>query len=73
MLKKSIHGFFNRGLAEVNSSKPHKLRGLGSLAIWESVHGLPRRAFFNTLRGPESSILESSLTPFSGLPYNPAR
>src|SRR3990170_1630792 len=35
MLKKSIHGFFNRGLA--------------SLAIWQSIHGLPGRVFFNTL------------------------
>jgi len=25
MLKKSIHGFFNNGLSEVNSVKPHKL------------------------------------------------
>ncbi|OGP17190.1 MAG: hypothetical protein A2054_00315 [Deltaproteobacteria bacterium GWA2_55_10] len=25
MLKKSIHGFFNNGLSEVNSAKPHKL------------------------------------------------
>ena len=52
MLKKSIHGFFNRGLAEVNSSKPPSQGAL--------------------LR-PESSLSESSLTPFSCLPYNPAR
>jgi len=25
MLKKSVHGFFNNGLSEVNSVKPHKL------------------------------------------------
>jgi len=41
MLKKSIHGFFNYGFAEVNSAKPHKLLAFSSLAIWQSVHGLP--------------------------------
>src|SRR3989304_5043611 len=49
MLKKSIHGFFNYGLAEVNSAKPHKLLDFSSLAIWQSIHGLHSRVFFNTL------------------------
>jgi len=49
MLKKSIHGFFNNGLSEVNSTKPHKLLDFFSLAIWQSVHGLLSRVFFNTL------------------------
>ena len=40
MLKKSIHGFFNNDLDEVNSSKSYKLRDFPSLAIWQSIHGL---------------------------------
>jgi len=49
MLKKSIHGFFNYGLAEFHSAKPHKLLDFSSLAIWQSIHGLHSRMFFNTL------------------------
>src|SRR3989304_2132455 len=56
MLKKSIHGFFNYVLAEWNSAKPHKLLDFSSLAIWQSIRGLPGHppagwvgAFFNTL------------------------
>jgi hypothetical protein len=49
MLKKSIHGFFNYGLAEAHSAKPHKLFVFSRLAIWQSVHGFFSRVFFNTL------------------------
>ena len=52
MLKKSIHGFLNHDLAEVNSSKSYPAwAGLDfpSLAIWQSIHGLHNRVFFNTL------------------------
>ena len=56
MLKKSIHGFFNNDLAGVNPSKSHKLHDFSSLAIWQSIRGLPGYppagwvgAFFNTL------------------------
>jgi hypothetical protein len=49
MLKKSIHGFFNTDLDEVNSSKSHKLLTFSSLAIWRSIHGSHSRVFFNTL------------------------
>src|SRR3990172_528417 len=41
MLKKSVHGFFNDGLSEVNSATPHKLLDFSSLAIWQSIHVLP--------------------------------
>jgi hypothetical protein len=41
MLKKSLPGFFNYDLAGVNPSKSHKLLDFFSLAIWQSVHGLP--------------------------------
>jgi hypothetical protein len=46
MLKKSIHGFFNYGLAEMNSAKPHKLLAFSSLATWQSIHGLPQQGVF---------------------------
>ncbi len=49
MLKKSIHAFFNNDLAEMNSSKSHKLLDFSSLAIWQSIHGLPWQAVFNSL------------------------
>ncbi len=56
MLKKSVLDFFNHDLAEVNSSKSHKLLDFLSLAIWQSIHGLLSRLFFNTSlrvsRGP---------------------
>jgi len=51
-LKKSIHGFFNYGLAKVNSAKPHKFFDFSSLAIWQSIHGLLSSVFFNTLLMP---------------------
>ena len=41
--------FFNYDLDEVNSSRSHKLLDFSSLAIWQSIHGLPSRVFFNTL------------------------
>src|SRR3989304_3576148 len=43
MLKKSILGFFNHVLAELNPAKPHKLLDFSSLAIWQSIRGLPGR------------------------------
>ena len=46
MLKKSIHGFFNHDLAEMNSSKSYKLLDFFGLAIWQSVHGLHQQAVF---------------------------
>jgi len=40
MLKKSIQVFFNYGLAEMHSAKPHKLLALSGFAIWQSIPGL---------------------------------
>jgi len=33
-------------LAEMNSSKSYKLLDFISLAIWQSIHGLPQQAVF---------------------------
>ncbi len=49
MLKKSVLDFFNHDLVFVPPSKSYKLLDFLSLAIWQSVHGLPGRLFFNSL------------------------
>jgi len=50
MLKKFVQDFFNYGLAEVNSAKPHKLLALSGLAIMSFHPWIAfRRVFFNTL------------------------
>src|SRR3990170_2778833 len=56
MLKKSVHGFFNYVLAGWDSARPHKLPDFTTLAIGQSIRGLPGHppagwvgAFFNTL------------------------
>ncbi len=41
MSKKPVLDFFNHDLAEMYSSKSHKSLDFSSLAIWQSVHGLP--------------------------------
>jgi hypothetical protein len=67
MLKKSIPGFFNYDLDEVNSSKSHKLLDFSNLTIWQSVHGLPRRVFFNTLLIKEDYRMPFTKKTFSCL------
>src|SRR3989337_2176499 len=51
-LKKSIHGFFNTGLSEVNSAKPHKLLDLDSLAIMSFHPWIAWQVVFNNLLFP---------------------
>ncbi len=48
-MKKSVLDFFNHDLAGVNPSKSYKLLDFLNLTIWQSVHGLLSRLFFNSL------------------------
>ena len=41
MLKKSVLDFFKHDLVEWDSSKAYKLLDFSSLAIWQSIPGLP--------------------------------
>jgi len=45
-VEKSIHGFFNNGLSEVNSAKPHKLLDFQVSQLCLSIPGLLGRLFF---------------------------
>ncbi len=48
-LKKSVQDFFNYDLSGMNPYKSNKLLDFLSLTIWQSVHGLLSRLFFNSL------------------------
>jgi hypothetical protein len=73
--EKPLKNFFNYGLDEVNPSKSHKLLDFSDLAIWQSIHGLLIRVFFNTLikvnTNPEKgSIHKSSCPPYRQAPLS---
>ena len=53
MLKKSIHGFFNHDLDEVNSSRSHKNSTFQVSQFGNPSMDCTRRVFFNTLLTPE--------------------